>query len=96
MTHANKAIPITGLGCLCAAGGTVPEVTTTLFAGQRHVQHRSVGDHRYPVFQLAPQDAPPGYFEGRECERCGRLAVTAAREALAHAGLMEDELAAAP
>ncbi len=92
MTHANEAIPITGLGCLCAAGGTVPQVTKTLFAGQRNVQHRSVGDHRYPVFELAPQDAPSGYFEGRECERCGRLAVTAAREALTHAGLTEDVL----
>ena len=25
MTHASKAIPITGLGCLCAAGGTVEQ-----------------------------------------------------------------------
>jgi len=92
MTCANRAIPITGLGCLCAAGGTVPEVTKTLFAGQRKVQYRSVGDHRYPVFQLAPEDAPSGYLEGLECERCGRLAVAAAREALTHAGLMEEAL----
>ena len=94
MTYATKAIPITGLGCLCAAGGTVPEVTKTLFAGRRNIQYRSVGDAHYPVFQLAPEDAPPGYYEGRESERCGRLAVTAAREALAHAGLTDEVLAA--
>lgn len=63
MTH--KAIPITGLGCLCAAGGSVAEVSETLFSRQRRVRHRSVGAHRYPVFQLAPKDAPSGYFEGR-------------------------------
>lgn len=90
MTRANKAIPITGLGCLCAAGGTAAKVTETLFAGRRHVQHRSVGTDRYPVFQLAAEDAPPGYFEGRECERCGRLATAAATEALARAGLAEE------
>lgn len=93
MTRTSEAIPITGLGCLCAAGGTVPEIAETLFAGQRNVQYRSVGEHRYPVFQLAPQDAPPRYFEGAECERCGRLAVAAAREALAHAGLTAETLA---
>lgn len=92
MTHASKAIPITGLGCLCAAGGMVPEVAETLFAGQRNVQYRPAGGHHYPVFQLASEDAPPGYFEGPECERCGRLAVTAAREALGHAGLTDEHL----
>ena len=50
-------------------------------------------DARYPVFQLASEDAPPGYYEGYECERCGRLAVTAAREALVHAGLTDELLA---
>lgn len=88
MTH--KAIPITGLGCLCAAGGSVAEVSETLFSRQRRVRHRSVGAHRCPVFQLAPKDAPSGYFEGRECERCGRLAAAAAGEALAYAGLTEE------
>ena len=93
MTQADKAIPITGLGCLCAAGGTVAAVSEALFAGRRHVEYRSVRDARYPVFQLAREDAPAGYYEGRECERCGRLAVTAAREALAHAGLTDEVLA---
>jgi 3-oxoacyl-[acyl-carrier-protein] synthase II len=87
MTWTNRAVPITGLGCLCAAGGTVAELAKTLFAGQRQIAWRQVRGNRYPVFQLAPSSVPEGYYEGPECKRCGRLAVTAAREALDHAGL---------
>lgn len=88
MIRVNRAVPITGVGCLCAAGGSVPEVAKTLFAGQRHVAWREVRGDRYPVFQLDSGSVPEGYYEGPECKRCGRLAVAAAREALAHAGLV--------
>ena len=87
MIRVNRAVPITGLGCLCAAGGSVPQVAETLFAGQRRVAWREVRGDRYPVFQLDSRSAPEGYYEGPECKRCGRLAVAAAGEALAHAGL---------
>ncbi len=87
MIQVNRAVPITGLGCLCAAGGSVPELAETLFAGQRRVAWREVRGDRYPVFELDSRSVPEGYYEGPECKRCGRLAVTAAREALAHAGL---------
>lgn len=92
MTQVNKAVPVTGLGCLCAAGGSVPELTETLFAGQRRVAWRQVRGDRYPVFQLHALSVPEGYFEGPECKRCGRLAIAAAREALAHAGLTAELL----
>lgn len=92
MTHATGAVPITGLGCLCAAGGGVRELTETLFAGQRRVAWRYVNGSRYPVFQLDCGSVPSGYHEGPECERCGRLAVAATREALAEAGLAGQRL----
>ena len=85
-------IPITGLGCLCAAGNLVPKLAETLFAGRRCVAWRQVRDNRYPVFQLDSHSVPTGYYEGPECERCGRLAVAAAGEALRHAGLTRAHL----
>jgi 3-oxoacyl-[acyl-carrier-protein] synthase II len=87
MIEANRAVPVTGLGCLCAAGGTVAEMVESLFAGRRRVAWRQVRSDRYPVFQLDRAAVPPGYDEGPECTRCGKLAVAAAGEALAHAGL---------
>jgi 3-oxoacyl-[acyl-carrier-protein] synthase II len=92
MRPTTPAVPITGLGCLCAAGGTVGQLTETLFAGQRQVAWRQVGGENYPVFQLDRSSVPDGYYEGPECKRCGRLAVTAAREALNHAGLTAELL----
>jgi 3-oxoacyl-[acyl-carrier-protein] synthase II len=92
MRPGNQPIPVTGLGCLCAAGGSVPELTDTLFTGQRRVAWREVRGQRYPVFQLDKRAAPPGYYEGPECLRCGRLAIAAVREALVHAGLTPQTL----
>jgi 3-oxoacyl-[acyl-carrier-protein] synthase-1/3-oxoacyl-[acyl-carrier-protein] synthase II len=79
--------PITGLGCLCGAGRSVPQLAQTLFAGHRRVAWRQIHGSRYPVFLLDNEFVPAGYYEGPECERCGRLAVAAADEALCHAGL---------
>ncbi|MEN6337883.1 MAG: beta-ketoacyl-[acyl-carrier-protein] synthase family protein [Phycisphaerales bacterium] len=92
MTPSDGAVPITGLGCLCAAGGSVPELAETLFAGRRRIAWRPVRETRYPVFQLDSLCAPAGYYDGPECERCGRLAVAATREALTHAGLAVEGL----
>lgn len=86
-------VPITGLGCLCAAGGSVAELTDTLFAGQRHVAWRQVRGTRYPVFAVDSRSVPAGYYEGPECMRCGRLAVAATGEALRHARLTREVLA---
>jgi len=87
-----EPVAVTGLGGLCAAGGSVPELTETLFAGQRRVQWRTLCGQRYPVYQLDEQTAPSGYWEGLECERCGRLGIQAAKEALQQAGLTLTDL----
>jgi 3-oxoacyl-[acyl-carrier-protein] synthase II len=92
MRQTGRSIPVTGLGCLCAAGGSVPELTDALFAGQRRVAWREVRGQRYPVFQLDNRSVPPGYYEGPECLRCGQLALAATREALLHAGLTPETL----
>jgi len=92
MTQSDGAVPITGLGCLCAAGRSVLELADTLFAGRRCVSWRQAKGGSYPVFQLDSLHAPVGYYEGPECERCGRLAVAAAEEAFAHAGLTREHL----
>lgn len=87
------AVPVTGLGCLCAAGGTAAALSEGLFSGQREVSWREVREQSYPVFQLAPQHLPDGYFAGPECKRCGLLAMRAAEEALQQAGLTSADLA---
>jgi len=87
MMHEARGVPVTGIGCLCAAGATIQEMTRTLFAGERRVTWHQMGSHRHPVFQLDPGSTPDGYLEGPECRRCGRLAVAAAGEALFCAGL---------
>ncbi len=92
MRQTGPSVPVTGLGCLCAAGGSVPELSGALFAGERRVAWREVRGQRYPVFQLEDRAVPPGYYEGPECLRCGRLAIAAAHEALRHAGLTPETL----
>jgi 3-oxoacyl-(acyl-carrier-protein) synthase len=87
MTPANKAVPITGLGCLCAAAGSVPKLAETLFAGQRRISWREIKGGSFPVFQLESNSLPEGYWQNPECNRCGLLAIAATREALNHAGL---------
>ncbi len=92
MTNAATTVPVTGLGCLSAAGGSVEELTRTLYSGQRRLTWRHRGAIRYPVFQLDGEDVPAGYFSEPECKRCGTLALAAAREALTKADLSPDIL----
>ncbi len=92
MMQSDEAVPITGLGCLCAAGRSVARLTEALFAGRRCVAWRQVRGNSYPVFQLDSHSVPAGYYEEAECERCGRLAIAAADEALTHAGLTGEHL----
>ena len=92
MRQIDRAVPVTGLGCLCAAGGSVPKLAESLFAGRRNVGWREVHGNRYPIFQLDSLSVPKGYYEGPECKRCGRLAITAAGEALTQAGFTDEQL----
>ncbi|WP_432821986.1 beta-ketoacyl-[acyl-carrier-protein] synthase family protein [Trichloromonas sp.] len=78
-------VAVTGLGCLCAAGNTLPQAIESIFRSQRApspprhfvTNHSSI----YPVFEVADD------FGGRDdLLRTSLLALAAAKEALADAG----------
>ena len=89
-------IQITGIGCLCAAGGNVPEMMDNIYSGVRtpvvSEQVRSDHPELYPMFELPPSAVPDDYYEGPETRRCGLLAITAASEAINNAGFDIDSL----
>jgi 3-oxoacyl-[acyl-carrier-protein] synthase II len=87
---------ITGMGVLCATGRNVPEVMDNLYSGHRTpvISRRVHSDlqETYPMFEIPPSAVPQGYDEGLESERCGLLAIAAAKEAVNDAGLNSDDL----
>jgi 3-oxoacyl-[acyl-carrier-protein] synthase-1/3-oxoacyl-[acyl-carrier-protein] synthase II len=79
-----RAVPISGLGCISAAGPTLDAAMASMFRGGRAPAppRRFSTSHpiRYPVFEL-PE------FEPGDTPRTAALLLHAAREALADAGL---------
>ncbi len=77
---------ITGAGCITAAGPDLPRGLAAMFAGRRSpAPPRDIEtDHpvAYPVFSV-----PAGWFGRDGAPSCAELALVAAREALAAAGL---------
>ncbi len=86
-------VAVTGVGCLCAAGPDLPRCVEALFRprGTPRPPTRFATDHsvRFPVFEVADDLAEEG---GRELLRTSRLALRAAREALADSGWDPAEL----
>lgn len=87
-------IPVTGLGCLCAAGVRLSACLAALDAGQRApAPPQRLGSvvRRHPAFTL-----PESFFERAPGEEglthTVRMALTACREALSDAGLDEAAL----
>ena len=82
-----KQVFITGLGCICGAGNSVPEIMTELYENRRKtekVQCISTDlDKSYPVFEIyhLPEDSY------RKFGRTSVFAEIAASEALNHAGI---------
>jgi 3-oxoacyl-[acyl-carrier-protein] synthase II len=78
-------VGVTGLGCICAAGGTLPECLASMFSGVRRPSPpvRFTSDHptAYPVFELRDFEEPANRT------RTAALGLHAAREAVADAGL---------
>ncbi len=83
-------VPITGMGCICAAGRTLPGCMESLFRGARApappVRFASNHPVRYPVFEVPGFEGPPGLL------RTSALGLHAAREALEDAGLDRETL----
>lgn len=84
-----RVAAVTGLGCICAAGTTVEETMRSLYGGTRNpappVLVKAGVEKVSPVFEIFADLAWKG--EKRDATRTTRLAVKAAREALAQAGL---------
>ena len=91
-----EPVPISGMGCVCAAGRKMTEVMEMILAGRREpvISDRIISDLSvsYPVFELSAEVAPAGYYDERECFRCGLLAVSAAREAVDEARIDREQL----
>lgn len=92
----SQGVPITGMGCITAAGRTLDQNVASLFAGTRVMapseRVRSSHPVRYPVFEVADEALPDGYATGPECLRCSGLALVAAAEAIRSAGLSATDL----
>lgn len=88
-----RRVVVTGLGALSPVGNTVPETWAALVAGRSGVAHITHFDASpYPA-QIAAEvkGFDPGAHiplkEARRMARCSQLAMVAAREAVADAGL---------
>ncbi|MEI8079473.1 MAG: beta-ketoacyl-[acyl-carrier-protein] synthase family protein [bacterium] len=85
-------VAVTGLGCRCAAGASLPACLRQLFSGGRHPRppSRFTTTHpvQYPVFEV--EDALAGGDAG--LSRTCHLALAVTQEALQDAGLRTDEL----
>jgi len=84
-------VAVTGLGCICAAGNTLPHILDSVFRSERApappryfvTNHSSI----YPVFEVDDD------FGGRDdLLRTSLLAIAAAKEALADAGWTAESL----
>lgn len=87
--HTNSDVVVTGLGCVCAAGGDVPLAMDALYAGRRSpgpvTSFETEYRDRYPVFEFKSDlnvDCPEG-----ELTRTARLGIVAANEAIAQSGI---------
>ena len=90
----SRTVAITGAGCLCAAGMNLEQAFAAMLKGERNPQPPKVfcSDHivPYPVFEVL--NPLPASSSGGELLRTSLLAVSAAIEALADAGLSDEEL----
>ena len=94
----NQGPPVvTGLGSICAAGTSLNDVMSSLYAGRRTpAAPRNIDvalDHVYPVFEVVePLGELSSIRPAHEPTRTTQLALIAVEEALAHAGLDRREL----
>jgi 3-oxoacyl-[acyl-carrier-protein] synthase II len=91
----NAPVAITGIGCISAAGLSLKENITSLFAGERHVAPpvRFSSSHPicYPVFEISEKvfNSIPSR---NDMSYTSKLGVAAVREALKDAGLAAEDL----
>ncbi|MBA4417530.1 MAG: beta-ketoacyl-[acyl-carrier-protein] synthase family protein [Syntrophus sp. (in: bacteria)] len=85
------SVGITGAGCICGAGGTLGECMDALFEGIRNPMSpkRFTDAHpiTYPVFEVREESIKKDIRESSYTSFSGKLALTAAYEAMNNAGL---------
>ncbi|MDR2018084.1 MAG: beta-ketoacyl-[acyl-carrier-protein] synthase family protein [Syntrophobacterales bacterium] len=90
------SVPITGVGCLCGAGGVLRECLNSLFEGRRSPKppKRFTGTHSipYPVFEVPDAAVPGSMKDASHISFTGKFAITAAQEALSDAWLDQKAL----
>ena len=83
-------VPVTGIGCLCAAGANLNECMDSLFAGKRKPlpPTRFSSDHRvaYPVFEITSAFPAGSSNQRSDILFTAELALIAAKEAIENAG----------
>ena len=89
MKHVSK-VPVTGVGCVCAAGGNLEAGMNSMFAGRRAplppTRFSSGHPTRYPVFEISQSDLSTIPNSPTDIMLTARLALAATREAVADAG----------
>ncbi len=89
-------IAVTGVGCICAAGETLPACMDSLFRGVRKPAPPQGFAHKhpvdYPVFEVPQRFRSEGGDAGPQLLRTNRLALAAAKEALQDAGWSDETL----
>lgn len=92
----SRDIAVTGLGCLSGAGMNLAETMDNMFRNQRfpHPPQRFSTDHpvSYPVLELRDDFQLPLDEQETVYTRTSQLALAAALEAVAHAGLSAEQL----
>jgi 3-oxoacyl-[acyl-carrier-protein] synthase II len=89
-------VPITGLGCICAPGNTLPECMDALFRERKDpvppkhfASNHSIS---YPTFELSDDFMSIEARGITDITRTGKLALVAAHEAVRNAGLSRETL----
>ncbi len=83
-----EPVPISGIGCICAAGGNLPDCMDSFFnSAPVPAPPRSCPGSQHPVFEVPDQFLPEEHPLPPAGTRAARLALKAAQEALADAGL---------
>ena len=93
---AARPVAIAGIGCLCAAGLSLDECMTSLYAGRRHpappTRFSFEQNYSFPVFEITADFVPGDRLRNIRRMRTAKLALTATLAALGDAGLTEEQL----
>lgn len=91
-----SSVAVTGIGAICAAGGSVDACCRSLFKPRRRPRPpRSMESGHatpYPVFEIPAEFFPSRQRYRQALFRTSRLAMSSAEQAMADAGLREDQL----